>query len=229
MRNPLNSWSRSDSDFTDPANPIIGEKDMKLAQKLIKGGSEHRKFLRQIFVSVDITAPTYWWSEMDTYKVGTVANSTSTMHTLASTPITLNCFELGDFNEYIENVSIEPPFNLVKVSNAAQDWIDFLEDLRQAYNSTKDKRFWKELVRWLPRGWLQKRTVTLSYENLLSMYAQRKNHKLTEWSGEADSFCSWVATLPYSKQLITLEKDEKFHQISMDEYLKNQEDGVNNA
>ena len=121
--------------------------------------------------------------EFDTYKVGTTANSTSTMHKLASTPITLNCFETDDFD-----VSVTDPKEL----------IDALEKLRVAYNETKDKRYWKELVRWLPNGWLQTRTVTINYENLRSMYHQREHHKLTEWH----SFCDWVKGLPYAEDLI---------------------------
>ena len=205
MRNPLNSWAKSDSEFgLSPVECIsrqeedivilwqdfelceyakIGPNDMDLARRLINGGTEHRKFLRQIMVSVDITAPLYWWKEFDTYKVGTTANSTSTMHKLASTPITMDCFETDDFD-----INITDPKELIEA----------LEKLRVAYNETKDKRYWKELIRWLPNGWLQTRTVTMNYENLRSMYHQRKNHKLTEWH----SFCEWVETLPYAKDFI---------------------------
>lgn len=163
MRNPMNSWDKSDSHYgyyqcnvcdhnhlcdkcitSDENNyaieaPIIGENDMKLAKKLIKAGTEHRKFMRQIFVSVDITAPLYWWKEFDTYKVGTVANSTSTMHKLASTPITLDCFEIDDYDDSIFTNPEEINY-----------LIQFLEGLRQKYLTTKDKRYWKELIRWLP-------------------------------------------------------------------------------
>ena len=171
----------------------IGPNDMDLARRLIAGGTEHRKFLRQIMVSVDITAPLYWWKEFDTYKVGTTANSTSTMHKLASTPITLDCFETDDYSKAaIDEVETELPTNFV------DHLISHLEDLRQMYNDTKDKRYWKELVRWLPNGWLQTRTVTMNYENLRSMYHQRKNHKLTEWH----SFCEWVESLPYAQEFI---------------------------
>ena len=170
---------------------LIGPKDMKLAKALIAGGSEHRKFLRQIMVSVDITAPRYWWAEFDTYKVGTTANSTSTMHKLASTPITLECFEIDDFD-----VNITDPKELIEA----------LERLRVAYNETKDKRYWKELVRWLPNGWLQTRTVTMNYENLLSMCHQREHHKLTEWSGidpfGTPSFIKFAKSLPYANDFI---------------------------
>ena len=196
-RNPMNSWDKSDSVFKGYngkiENTSIGKNDLELMQKLVKAGSEHRKFLRQIFVSVDITAPLYFFKELDTYKVGTVANSTSTMHKLASTPITIDCFEMGDFTPLIDNFKIDLSWRTV---------VSYLEQLRQKYNETKDKRYWKELIRLLPESWLQKRTVTMNYENILNMYRQRKNHKLTEWS---KSFCGWVKTLPYAEELICLE------------------------
>lgn len=187
MRNPLNSWKKSDSYWGASGRYIIGDNDMNLAQRLIKGGSEHRKFLRQIMVCVDITAPLYWWKEFDTYKVGTTANSTSTMHKLKDTPITLECFEIGDYKEskFIEN-----------------SLIPYLEDLRIQYQETKDKSYWKELVRWLPNGWLQTRTVTLNYENIYSMIHQRNTHKLTEWSKD---FITWAESLPYAKELLFLD------------------------
>ena len=191
MRNPLNSWDKGDSGYIDRRfndQFYIGKNDLDLAQRLIKAGSEHRKFLRQIFVSVDITAPLYWWKEFDTYKVGTVANSTSTMHKLASMPITMDCFEMGDYCGFFET----PWKNLIAL----------LEQCRKEYNETKDKRYWKELIRLLPESWLQKRTITMNYENILNMYQQRRNHKLTEWS---KSFCDWVKTLPYAKELICFE------------------------
>ena len=175
---------------------FIGPKDMDLCRRLINGGPEHRKFLRQIFVSVDITAPLYWWKEFDTYKVGTTANSTSTMHKLASAPITLECFETDDLSD----MGLELPME--GVTPSLQEWtnamIDGCEALRQKYLETKDKRYWKELVRWLPNGWLQTRTVTMNYENLRSMYHQRKGHKLSEWR----AFCEWCEQLPYAKELI---------------------------
>lgn len=182
-RNPMNSWDRSDSVFNGYKGKIenteIGENDLKLAQSLIKAGSEHRKFLRQIFVSVDITAPLFFFKEMDTYKVGTVANSTSTMHKLASTPITKDCFECSDL--------------------MWSDVIERLEETRRRYLRTKNKDDWKELIVNLPESWLQKRTVTMNYENVLNMVHQRRNHKLTEWS---KSFIEWAKTLPYAEELI---------------------------
>ena len=177
----------------------IGPNDMGLARRLISGGTEHRKFLRQIIVSVDITAPLYWWKEFDTYKVGTTANSTSTMHKLASTPITRECFEMGDFED-IGYHFCEIGDDIVEYTTGdlANDFIENLERLRAKYNETKDKRYWKELIRWLPNGWLQTRTITMNYENLRSMYHQREHHKLTEWH----SFCDWVKSLPYAQELI---------------------------
>ena len=210
MRNPLESWDKSDSEYIDIESEEgielqskgiyykIGKNDLTLMQKLIKAGSEHRKFMRQIFVSVDITAPLYWWKEFDTYKVGTVSNSTSTMHKLASTPITMNCFEMGDFADSDEESN---DYNLYTRSMWSE-LIDHLEALRKEFNGTKDKRYWKELIRLLPESWLQKRTITMNYENILNMYRQRKHHKLTEWS---ESFCNWVKTLPYAEELICLE------------------------
>lgn len=224
MRNPKNSWSKSDSNFSDdfchipeqtnckdcplfmgfekPCAPVIGENDMKLATALIRGGSEHRKFLRQIFVSVDITAPLYWWKEFDTYKVGTVANSTSTMHKLTSNPITLECFEIDDYDGIPEKYNIDHTNHNTMVNNI----IVWLEHLRNRYLATKDKKYWKELIRWLPESWLQTRTVTMNYENILTICKQRTHHKLNEWSGSDDSskpnFISWAKTLPYAKEFI---------------------------
>lgn len=198
MRNPMNSWDKSDSEYKFKDMSFhIGVNDLNLAQSLIKAGSEHRKFMRQIFVSVDITAPLYWWKEFDTYKVGTVANSTSTMHKLASTPITLDCFETDDA-EILENHNYA-------VSCWWSELIDHLETLRKDYNETKDKRYWKELIRLLPESWLQKRTITMNYENLLGMCSkgQRRFHKLTEWSV---SFINWARSLPYAENLIFLDE-----------------------
>ena len=198
MRNPLESWDKSDSIFEDSLQcfNVIGENDLDLMQRLIKAGSEHRKFMRQIFVSVDITAPLYWWKEFDTYKIGTVANSTSTMHKLASTPITLDCFELDNS----EKVEIDCLSQYIENNADLWDYIVIVcEYLRQKYNETKDKRYWKELIRLLPESWLQTRTVTINYENILSMIHQRKGHKLTEWSKD---FIEWAESLPYADKLL---------------------------
>jgi len=183
---------------------FIGPQDMKLAQTLIKAGPEHRKFLRQIFVSVDITAPLYWWKEMDQYKIGTVTDSTSTMHKLTSKPITLKSFEIDDFNPEI--VYYEIPGAQNDIGMFADFMIEQLEFLRQKYLETKDKKYWKELVRWLPESWLQTRTWTGNYETLHSICHQRKNHKLNEWDGQDDpsknNFIKWCRSLPYAQYLI---------------------------
>ena len=175
MRNPKNSWGKSDSEwkrsydynYDKDLKYVIGPNDMKLAKALIAGGPEHCKFLRQIFVSVDITAPLYWWKEMDTYKVGTTANSTSTMHKLTSKPITLDCFEIDDINSNLTYYSIEDVYGY-PAENTIGMFSDFmieqLEFLRQKYIETKDKRYWKELVRWLPESWLQTRTLAANYD-----------------------------------------------------------------
>lgn len=216
MRNPKNSWHKNDSYMCDMCevenmNPgfcdsescfVIGENDMRLAQTLIKAGSEHRKFMRQIFVSVDITAPLYWWKEFDTYKVGTVANSTSTMHKITSQPITLDCFEIDDYEKdlkCLETYDSDIEVDYSTVDFEVYKFINLLENLRQKYLETKDKKYWKELIRWLPESWLQKRTITMNYENVRNIYFQRKNHKLTEWS---ESFIKWIESLPYAEELI---------------------------
>lgn len=203
MRNPKESWHLSDSYFNYPTDPrmsndyvfgefVIGPNDLRLAQTLIKAGTEHRKFLRQIFVSVDITAPLYWWKEFETYKVGTTSNSTSTMHKLTSKPITKDCFEMSDF----VSVNISP---LETTKDAWDIIIDLCEKLRLKYIETKDKVYWKELVRILPESWVQTRTVTMSYENVRTMIHQRTNHKLIEW---ARDFMTWAESLPNSKELL---------------------------
>ena len=251
MRNPKNSWSRGDTHEKRYLNALngfsfhpenyqicryegndaifveIGPNDMKLAQALIRGGSEHRKFMRQIFVSVDITAPLYWWKEFDTYKVGTVANSTSTMHKLAETPITIDCFEIDDYNP---DISVSGQHEKCNMSAFIKYLIDKLEILRQKYLETKDLRYWKELIRWLPESWLQTRTVTMTYENLLAMCGrgQRRFHKLNEWSGINNpiltNFISWSRTLPYAQELIYLDEldQEKLEKLEEDrQQLKN--------
>ena len=206
MRNPKNSWDKSDSYFEHNALHI-GPNDMRLAQTLIKAGSEHRKFMRQIFVSVDITAPLFWWKEFDTYKVGTVTNSTSTMHKLAANPITIECFEIDDM-DYQTVDECGSIWEMGMISN----YIPFLEELRCKYIETKNKKYWKELVRWLPESWLQTRTVTLTYENLLAICSkgQRRNHKLNEWSGVDNgtlpNFIAWARKLPYAQELIFIDE-----------------------
>lgn len=217
MRNPMNSWYKSDSDFAEYSGSLIkiGKNDLSLAQKLIKAGGEHRKFMRQIFVSVDITAPLYWWKEFDTYKVGTVANSTSTMHKLTSLPITLDCFEIDDYtDDLMSSLQFEENGYTNHYSSGEEPLciIDWLESLRLKYLKTNDKRYWKELVRWLPESWLQTRTITMNYENIFNMIKQRRNHKLNEWSGkdnpDLSNFISWAKTLPYGNELLFISQEE---------------------
>ena len=183
---------------------FLGPRDLDLAQRMIKAGPSDSKFLRQIEVCVDITAPLYWWKEFDTYKVGTVANSTSTMHKLASTSITLSNFERDDYNRSLiiseeENADGET-FNIF-VDDMVKELIDYLEKIRLKYLETGDKKYWKELIRWLPNGWLQTRTVTLNYAVLRNQYFQRRYHKLSEWH----QYCDWIKTLPYASELIIYE------------------------
>ena len=192
---------------------FLGPNDLALAQKLILAGDEHAKFMRQIFVSIDIMAPLYWWKEFDTYKIGTTANSTSTMHKLTSAPITKDCFELDKEPFLVVTAGTSPhggEWELV-LDDYIEDSVGMCEKLRQRYIETKDKRYWRALIQLLPESWLQTRTVTMSYANLRNMYFQRRNHKLTEWH----EFCDWIKTLPWAHELITLEdKDDNknFHE-----------------
>lgn len=185
-RNPLSSWEKSDS-RVENGKFIFGEADLNLARRLCRAGSDHRKFIRQIFVSVDITAPLYWWKEFDTYKVGTVANSTSTMHKLHSRKILLSDFSTDKMTpECLEVFS---------------DYVAYIEGVRQEYIATRDKAKWHDLIQLLPSSYNQLRTVTLNYENLINIYRARKNHKLDEWH----VFCGWIRTLPYADDLIVFE------------------------
>ena len=227
MRNPKNSWDKSDSFncldtegehcskfcknydtekcflygvFATPF--VIGNNDMKLAQTLIKAGSEHRKFMRQIFVSVDITAPLFWWKEFDTYKVGTVRNSCSTMH-----KIDVKEFDYDDFTHLgIDECGLKSAFN---------EYLMVLENLRCNFNETKEKKYWRALIEMLPDGFNMKATVTFDYENLLGMCSkgQRRFHKLSEWSGidypTEPSFITWARTLPYAQELIFIDELDK--------------------
>ena len=183
-RNPMNSWARMDSYYNEKGEYILGENDLALAAKLAKAGSDHRKFLRQIIVSMDITAPLYWWKEFDTYKVGTVANSTSTMHKIHAKP-----FEMDDFShEHLDNVA----------ACMLRGIVGTLEANRKEFLETKDKQYWWNMIELLPTSYNQKRTVMLNYEVLRNMYHSRRSHKLDEWR----EFCKWIETLPYS-ELIT--------------------------
>ena len=200
MRNPMNSWAKSD---TNQCLHHIGPNDLDLAQRLVRGGPEHAKFMRQIVVWVDITAPLYWWKEFDTYKVGTVANSTSTMHKLTAAPITKEMFEFDDDSDNLivtQGKSINGEWELV-FTDYIDDIIDMCENLRLKYLETQDKSYWRALVQILPNAFLQTRTISFSYANLRNIYFQRRNHKLKEWH----QFCDWIATLPYAKELIMLE------------------------
>lgn len=190
-RNPMNSWDKNDSFMMGLNNekPVLGPNDLDLAKRLCHAGSEHRKFMRQIYVSFDLTAPLYFWKEFDTYKVGTAANSTSTMHKLASTPITIDCFEIDDMEEGLEIDVWESWKNLIRTC----------ETLRLKYNETKDIRYWKELIRILPESWLQTRTVTCNYEVVRNIALQRANHKLTEWKFLLKAL---EENLPYYNELI---------------------------
>ncbi|EPY2272490.1 hypothetical protein AAGC94_16155 [Clostridium sporogenes] len=186
-RNPMNSWGKSDSHYDSKGLFIIGQNDLTLAKKLCKAGSDHRKFLRQIFVSIDINAPLYWWKEFDTYKVGTVANSTSTMHKIHSQEFTLNHFSCDQMTEKTK----EQMILLIK----------YLEDLRTKYLEAKDKQYWYDIIQLLPSSYNQLRTCTFNYETMINIYNSRKNHKLQEWH----TFCQWIETLPYAKELILLD------------------------
>lgn len=195
MRNPLNSWAKSDSVFDNFDNPIIGQEDMKLCKKLINAGTEHRKFLRQIMVSFDLTAPLYVWKEFDTYKVGTTANSTSTMHKIMDHEFTLDDFEMDDFED-LDIVYINIDWSM---KSEWEDIILVLNNIRSKYLETKDKRYWKELIRILPEAFLQTRTITMNYENVFNILHQRSNHKLTEWH----YICKNLRELPYIKEFLS--------------------------
>ena len=188
-RNPMNSWARSDSYYDENGQYVLGENDLSLAKRLRNAGtSDHRKYLRQVMLSVDITAPMYWWKEYDTYKVATVANSTSTMHKIHSKP-----FEIEDFShDHLTE-------NGLKVLKGI---VDEMEKIRLEYVETKDKALWYDLIQLLPSSCNQMRTCTLNYETLINIYKSRKHHKLEEWR----SFCEWIETLPYAKELIIAEE-----------------------
>lgn len=185
-RNPLNSWARSDSEYDADGNYILGANDLDLAKRLCAAGSDHRKFMRQILVCVDITAPLYWWKEFDTYKVGTVANSCSTMHKIHDKEFTLDDFShehlLDDANSSLGALLLT--INALNYNRAL-----YLHSQKQ------DKTLWWNMIQLLPSSYNQRRTVQLSYEVLVGIYRWRKNHKLDEWC----DFCTWIETLPYSE------------------------------
>ena len=183
-RNPMNSWARMDSYYDENGKFVLGENDLSLATRLARAGSDHRKYLRQIFVSMDISAPLYWWKEFDTYKVGTVANSTSTMHKIQAKK-----FERDDFShDHLTDEGLR----------ALDALIEFIEGERIKYLESRDKAHWHNMIQLLPSSYNQMRTVTMNYENLINMYYARKNHKLAEWH----TYCDWIKTLPYAGELI---------------------------
>ena len=187
-RNPLNSWARMDSYYDEDGNFVLGENDLSLAVKLAKAGSDHRKYLRQIMVSMDITAPLYWWKEFDTYKVGTVANSTSTMHKI----------QAKEFSR--------EDFSMEKLTGKSLDMMDAviacLEEERLKFIETKDKANWINMIQLLPSSYNQMRTVTMNYEVLINMYYARRTHKLSEWH----TLCDAIMELPYADKLILVKE-----------------------
>lgn len=186
-RNPLNSWNRMDSFYDEGGQYQLGKNDLDLAKRLCRAGSDHRKFIRQIMVSMDVTAPIYWWKEFDTYKVGTVANSTSTMHKIHSREFSMEDFSTDHMTE--------------ATKAHMEQLIVWLEELRGKFLETKDKAYWYDMIQLLPSGYNQMRTVTLNYEVLLNIFYARRNHKLEEWH----TFCHWIEELPYARELIIQE------------------------
>ena len=212
LRNPMNSWGKSDSEvivYGDPDKHLdelsdgdydfrIGPNDWNLMMRLVKGGSDDRKFMRMITVYADITAPLYWWKEFDTYKVGTVANSCSTMHKIHAKEFALDDFSHEHlFDGWTPDDGKSVP-NSIEILKSV---IDILNQYREIYLATKEKRYWWQMIQLLPTSYNQKRTVMLNYEVLRNIYFARKNHKLDEWH----EFCRWIKRLPYS-ELITLKK-----------------------
>jgi hypothetical protein len=198
-RNPMNSWARSDSFYNEAGEYVLGENDLSLAMRLRNAGTDHRKFMRQIFVSVDITAPLYWWKEFDTYKVGTVANSCSTMHKIHAKEFTLDDFSCDRMCE-TENGWIDAADGTKYLSPLTffEGIVHQLNVYREKFLSTKDKTWWWQMIQLLPSSYNQKRTVTMNYEVLANIYGSREDHKLDEWR----ELCEWIKTLPYA-QLIT--------------------------
>ena len=197
LRNPKNSWDKSDSRWEDPSiindevKWIIGENDMKLMKALAKAGSDHGKFLRMVNVTADITAPLYWWKEYDTYKVGTVANSCSTMHKIAAKP-----FSICDFScEHLEGEYLEGMRGIIGLLNRARDMYRW--SLTQEKPLVEPKAYWWQMIQLLPSSYNQRRTVQLNYEVLRKMYFARKDHKLDEWH----TLCAWMLALPYFREI----------------------------
>lgn len=213
MRNPLNSWDKSDSKFNfietyvdefgefDLERDVkLGKNDLNLMKRLRNAGTDHRKFMRMITVYVDITAPLYWWKEFDTYKIGTVANSCSTMHKIHAKE-----FTLADFScEHLSEPAISILKNTIKVLNQARDLYLGYDGFKHQWGDWEKKHYWWQMIQLLPSSYNQKRTVILNYEVLANIYKSRKGHKLDEWS---KGFIEWIESLPYAKELIIGEKD----------------------
>lgn len=215
MRNPMNSWKKSDSIIDDIGLVEIGTNDLKLMKSLVKAGADHRKFMRMINVTMDITAPLYWWKEYDVYKVGTVTNSCSTMHKITDKEFAIDDFSHEhlwgawdieipesevDTDCWVENKLNELvlPFDILEAT------IQMLNKARELYRHTKDKKYWWQMIQLLPSSYNQKRTVMLNYEVLSNIYKSRRNHKLDEWV----KFCKWIETLPYSELITGGDNDE---------------------
>ena len=190
-RNPMNSWARMDSYYDEDGNFVLGENDLSLAERLAKAGSDHRKYLRQIIVSMDITAPLYWWKEFDTYKVGTVANSCSTMHKIQAKEFTREDFSSDRMSE-----------DCLAVLDGV---IAFLERERLLFIETKEREHWHNMIQLLPSSYNQMRTVTMNYEVLINIYYARRHHKLAEWHVLTDA----IEKLPYARELILVKDDEE--------------------
>ncbi len=191
-RNPLNSWAKSDSKYNEKGEFVLGPNDLSLAVRLAHAGSDHRKYLRQVMVCMDVTAPMYWWKEFDTYKVGTVANSTSTMHKIHAKP-----FERDDFSHDHMDEGALKCLDVI---------IEYLEGERLKFVEDKtNKQAWYNMIQVLPSSYNQMRTITLNYEVLINMYYARKAHKLQEWH----TFCDWIKTLPYAQDLILVKEESE--------------------
>lgn len=214
MRNPMNSWDKSDSkkyiSFRNDENGKVildsakinfklGENDYNLTKKLTKAGTDHRKFMRMITVYLDITAPLYWWKEFDTYKVGTVANSCSTMHKIAENKFTLEDFSCEHLFDRYGDSSMNLNYKYQYPEAVMRDLINILNHYREWYIKNKDKKYWWQIIQLLPSSYNQRRTVMLNYEVLSNMYKSRKNHKLDEWI----VICKWIETLPHSNLITT--------------------------
>ena len=190
-RNPMNSWARMDSYHNEKGEFVLGENDLTLASKLAAAGSDHRKFLRQIIVSMDITAPLYWWKEFDTYKVGTVANSTSTMHKIQAKEFSRDDFSCDKLTD-----------DALAVLDGI---IEYLEDQRIKFVETKEKSYWHNMIQLLPSSFNQMRTVSMNYEVLINIYYARRHHKLDEWH----VLCRGIEALPYADKLILVKGDKE--------------------